>query len=207
MGADDGEPDEKPVHRVRIGAFDIDVLEVTTRAYSECVVAGSCEAPSTFHANCNGVGPDVARHPVNCVTWKMADAYCRWRGARLPTEEEWEYAARGPKSLRYSWGAEPATDKSCWNRPAGKPCTCQVGAFPADTSPFGVLDLGGNVAEWTATPYCTYDGADCKPGARVIKGGSCDMRLEVWLRSSYRDFVDENERGYNLGFRCARSGG
>jgi formylglycine-generating enzyme required for sulfatase activity len=205
MGAADGEPDERPVHRVRIGAFDIDSTEVTTEAYAECVRAGRCEPPSNFHEGCNGSGADVARHPVNCVTWKMADAYCRWRGARLPTEEEWEYAARGPESQTYPWGNEAAADKSCWNRPAGKPRTCAVGTFPSDTSPFGALDMAGNVAEWTASPYCSYGGQDCKAGARVIKGGSCDMKFDIWLRSSYRDFVEENERGYNLGFRCARS--
>src|SRR5262245_29483056 len=136
MGAADGEPDEQPVHRVQVAAFDIDATEVTTEAYAACVRAGKCEAPSTFHANCNGTGPDVARHPVNCVTWKMADAFCRWRGARLPTEEEWEYAARGPRSQTYPWGNEASADKSCWNRPAGKPCTCAVGSHGSDTSPF-----------------------------------------------------------------------
>jgi formylglycine-generating enzyme required for sulfatase activity len=207
MGSDDGEPDEKPVHRVRIQAFEIDPTEVTTSAYAECVRAGACKPASAFHASCNGTGADVARHPVNCVSWTMADAFCRWRGARLPTEEEWEYAARGPRSQRYPWGDASATDKSCWNRPPGKTRTCPVATFPADTSPFGLSDMAGNVAEWTQSPYCNFDGSECKHGARVIKGGSCDMTLEVWLRSSYRDFVGENEVGYNLGFRCARSKG
>jgi formylglycine-generating enzyme required for sulfatase activity len=207
MGASDGEPDEQPVHRVKIAAFEIDATEVTTEAYAGCVGTGKCEAPSTFHANCNGTGPDVARHPVNCVTWKMADAFCRWRGARLPTEEEWEFAARGPQSQTYPWGNEASADKACWNRPAGKPCTCTVGSHASDTSPFGAIDMAGNVAEWTQSPYCRYDGTDCKAGMRVIKGGSCDMKSEFWLRSSYRDFVGETERGYNLGFRCARSKG
>ncbi len=80
-----------------------------------------------------------------------------------------------------------------------------MGSFASDASPFGVLDMAGNVAEWTASPYCAYESTDCKPGTRVIKGGSCDMTSEFWLRSSYRDFVGESERGYNLGFRCARS--
>ena len=207
MGSDDGEPDEKPVHRVRVEAFEIDPTEVTTSAYAECVRVGACKPASAFHASCNGTSADVARHPVNCVTWTMADAFCRWRGARLPTEEEWEYAARGPRSQRYPWGDTSATDKSCWNRPPGKTRTCPVATFPTDTSPFGLSDMAGNVAEWTQSPYCNFDGSACKPGARVIKGGSCDMTLEVWLRSSYRDFVGEKEAGYNLGFRCARSKG
>jgi formylglycine-generating enzyme required for sulfatase activity len=205
MGSDDGEPDERPAHRVHIYAFEIDPTEVTTEAYAACVRAGACRAASTFHASCNAAGADTARHPANCVTWAQAGAFCQWRGARLPTEEEWEYAARGPKSQHYPWGDVPSTDKSCWNRPAGKTRTCAVGSFPADTSPFGLVDMAGNVAEWTQSPYCAYDGGVCKPGARVIKGGSCDMTQQVWLRSSYRDFVGENESGYNLGFRCARS--
>ncbi len=216
MGSTDGEDDERPVHRVRVARFEIDPTEVTTEAYGACVKAGRCQPASTFHTSCNGTGPEVAHHPVNCVTWAMASAFCQWRNARLPTEEEWEFAARGPQSRRYPWGDELRTDGSCWKRPPGKPRTCPVGAFPADTSPFGLLDMAGNVSEWTQSPYCPYDSdragsaggsasSACKPGARVIKGASCDMTLDTWLRSSYRDFVGENESGYNLGFRCARS--
>jgi len=205
MGSNDGDPDERPVHRVHVAAFQIDATEVTTEAYAACVKAGRCPAPSTFHASCNGLTSDVAAHPVNCVTWPMARAFCQWRGARLPTEQEWEYAARGPSSQRFPWGTERRTDASCWNRPAGKTRTCPVGSFASDRSPFGVLDMAGNVAEWTESAYCHFDGTSCEPGARVIKGASCDMALDLWLHSSYRDFVPEQQSGYNLGFRCARS--
>jgi formylglycine-generating enzyme required for sulfatase activity len=205
MGSNDGDPDERPAHRVTVAAFEIDATEVTTEAYAACVQAGRCQAPSTFHAGCNGLVPAVPHHPVNCVTWQMASTFCQWRGARLPTEQEWEYAARGPRSQRFPWGPERRTDASCWNRPASNPRTCQVGAFPLDRSPFGVLDTAGNVAEWTQSAYCHFDGTGCEPGARVIKGASCDMAFDLWLHSSYRDFVPEGQSGYNLGFRCARS--
>jgi formylglycine-generating enzyme required for sulfatase activity len=206
MGAEDGEPDERPVHEVRVGAFEIDRTEVTVSAYGACVAAGACAAPEAFHEQCNTHERGKDQHPANCVTWAHAAAYCAWARKRLPSEEEWEYAARGSRGGRFPWGDTPPQARACWNRPKSDG-TCSSGSHPEDRSPFGVLDMGGSVSEWTGTPYCPYPGgtARCKAGARVTRGGSWDMNSPAFLRSTYRDWVLEGDRGYNLGFRCVRS--
>jgi formylglycine-generating enzyme required for sulfatase activity len=215
IGADDGEPDERPVHEVRVGAFEIDRTEVTVSAYGACVAAGACAAPETFHDRCNTHDRGKDQHPLNCVTWAHAAAYCAWAGKRLPSEEEWEYAARGAHGGKYPWGDVQPGSSACWNKPKTEG-TCVAGSHPDDRSPSGVLDMGGSVSEWTSTPYCPYPGArassplpgmagGCKEGARVTRGGSWDMTDPSLLRSTYRDWVLEKDRGYNLGFRCARS--
>ena len=121
MGSEDGEPDEKPLHDVRVAAFEMDATEVTSGAYGACVVAGAClPAPKqiawagvtaadhqVYDEFCNDERADRRSHPVNCVDWAMADAYCRWAHKRLPTEEEWEYAARGPEGRSFPWGNAP----------------------------------------------------------------------------------------------------
>jgi formylglycine-generating enzyme required for sulfatase activity len=209
IGADDGEPDERPVHDLHIEAFDIDRTEVTVAAYGACVGAGACAAVDVFHERCNSHERGKDDDPVNCVTWAQASAYCVWAGKRLPSEEEWEYAARGPHGIKYPWGAAPPEARPCWNKPMTSDGTCGAAAHPQDQSPFGVLDLGGNVSEWSASPYCPYPAAEaavkCKAGARTTRGGSWDMTDPTLLRSTYRDWVLEGNRGYNLGFRCARS--
>jgi formylglycine-generating enzyme required for sulfatase activity len=211
MGADDGEPDERPVHQVQVGAFEIDPTEVTVAAYGACVAAGACAPPETFHERCNTHERGKDQHPLNCVTWTHAAAYCAWAGKRLPSEEEWEYAARGAHGAKFPWGDAPPQSQACWNKPKTDG-TCVSGSHPDDRSPFGVLDMGASVSEWTSTPYCPYPGSPspamavkCKEGARVTRGGSWDMTDPSLLRSSYRDWVLEKDRGFNLGFRCARS--
>jgi formylglycine-generating enzyme required for sulfatase activity len=221
--ADDAEPDERPVHEVNVGAFEIDPTEVTVAAYGACVAAGACAPPETFHERCNTHERGKDQHPQNCVTWAHAAAYCAWAGKRLPSEEEWEYAARGAHGGKYPWGDAPPQSRACWNKPKTDG-TCVVGSHPEDRSPFGVMDMGGSVSEWTSTPYCPYPGArassplpaiagtmpgtvpgKCKEGTRVTRGGSWDRTDPSSLRSTYRDWVLEKDRGHNLGFRCARS--
>jgi formylglycine-generating enzyme required for sulfatase activity len=208
IGADDGQSDERPIHEVRVGAFEIDRIEVTVAAYGACVAAGACAPPETFHEQCNTHERGKDQHPLNCVTWEHAVAYCAWAGKRLPSEDEWEYAARGARGGKYPWGDDPPQSRACWGK-AKSEGTCVAGTHPEDRSPSGILDMGGSVSEWTSTPYCPYPGAEstvgCKPGARVTRGGSWDMTTPALLRSTYRDWVLERERGYNLGFRCARS--
>jgi formylglycine-generating enzyme required for sulfatase activity len=218
IGAEDGEPDERPVHEVSVAAFEIDRTEVSIVAYRACVKAGACVAPDAFHERCNlvtepsaGTGAAGGKgtaakedNPVNCATWEMATKYCAWAGKRLPTEPEWEYAARGAHGTKYPWGNDPVGSQPCWNRQLSDG-TCPVGSHPGDRSVFGAMDMAGSLSEWTSTPYCEYQGKPCKPDTRVTRGGSWDMKDSSYLRSTYRDWVLETNRGYNLGFRCARS--
>lgn len=155
MGADTGgEPDEHPAHPVTVAAFYLDTTEVTNEAYQACVEAGACEPPYAESAALNGYGSDRAfrapRQPVSAIRWFDADAFCRFVGKRLPTEAEWERAARGDDGRRYPWGDEPPDASRGRYRSR---VTVEVGSFPAGAGPYGHLDLAGNVWEWVADPY------------------------------------------------------
>lgn len=209
MGSDDPEADqdERPVTRVFVEAFWIDKFEVTNARYRRCVEAGACSVPvgAAYH--------DLARadHPVAVVSWGQAVGFCRWAGKRLPTEAEWEKAARGTDSRRYPWGDRFAADRANAGYTAG---TVPVGSHPRGASPYGVMDLAGNVWEWTSSlyrpyPYRAGDGREDldAPGARVNRGGSWyyDPR---YVRATYRANAGHLYRRIgDLGFRCARSSG
>lgn len=153
-----------------------------------------------------------AEHPVAETTWAGARAYCVWRGARLPTEVEWEAAARGAEGRKYPWGEQPPDPTLAYvNR--DPEATAAVGSLPAGASPFGVLDMSGSLAEWTSTlkrayPYDATDGRDAPdtPGERVTRGGDYqwDNRPET-LTASHRDgFSNEPSQGHRqIGVRCA----
>jgi len=152
MGADTGgEPDERPAHRVELRAFRIDRTELPREHYVRCVRAGVCSdipAPARFSS---------ARQPVIVVSWPMARRYCRWAGGRLPTEEEFEKAAGGTDRRVYPWGNEPPTlERAVYAQPMGTGATAPVGTHPAGASPYGALDMAGNVWEWTETTYDPY---------------------------------------------------
>ena len=178
----------------RVGPYCLDVTEVTVGAYGECVADGKCAKVK---------GGERADHPVVNVDWHEATAYCGWAGKRLPTEEEWEWAARGgERGTNYPWGNEAPGRQLCWFRTGddrsapGFGSTCPVGSFPAGNSPAGIMDLAGNVWEWTSST------ADER---RVSRGGGWfdDYPGSVSAANRYRS--SPGSRGYGLGFRCART--
>ena len=213
MGSEVGEPDELPVHSVQVAPFDMDLTEVTVGQYAGCVRAGAC-APAgkvvvwpdvTFDdqqlsgGKCNEDRADRQDHPVNCVSWAMADAYCRWAGKRLPTEEEWEYAACGgdcDAAMKSQVGRSGTHGAEQW------PYTARVAStWPG---PFGLYDMAGNVWEWTASAYCPYDHPSCGDKRRVVRGGSWVMVDYLFVRLTDRSASDPSTRNTNLGFRCVR---
>ena len=141
--------DEGPIHQVELAAFGIGRHEVTVLEYSACVAAGACAKPGSGEG-CNYKAPGREKHPINCVSWKAARAYCQHEGWRLPSELEWEAAARGAAGPRYPWGSATPDCKRTVMRPAsgavgcGEGATWPVGSRPADRSWAGAFDLGGN---------------------------------------------------------------
>jgi formylglycine-generating enzyme required for sulfatase activity len=203
MGGDQ-DADEQPVHSVAVAAFELDLHEVTVASYGRCVAAKACTPAGNLHEHCTARRQGVATHPVNCVDLAQAQAYCTWAGKRLPTETEWEYAARGTTGNEYPWGKEEPDAAVCFNEKSRGGLMCPVGSHPKDKSPFGVLDLGGGVSKWTSTPYCRYLSTTCKPDTMAVRGGSWDGEGPWLALAAYRDFVKQNLQGFNLGFRCAR---
>jgi len=214
MGSEVGEADERPMHQVHVAAFDMDLTEVTVEEYAACVRAGACTPPSKevrfpgstsedqwlFGQECNDDRPERQDHAENCVDWSMADAYCRWAGKRLPTEEEWEYAACAgdcDHALGGRGGVAAILGAARW------PYTTRVASISAGQ--FGLFDMAGNVWEWTASRYCSYDHPGCDDPRRVVRGGSWSMADFVSVRLTDRSPADPNNRTTNVGFRCARS--
>jgi formylglycine-generating enzyme required for sulfatase activity len=199
MGSADGDPFDGPKHAVAVAAFDIDVTEVTAGDYATCVAARRCAAPQAeISARCTWGKPERRNHPINCVRWEQANDYCAFVGKRLPTEAEWEYAARGPDERPYPWGSSPPGQRICWMREG----TCEVGTYPDGKSPFGALDMAGGVAEWTADQACGYDGTRCQD-AHVYRGGSWFSNEAGDVRSTARGFRGPIPRD-DVGVRCAR---
>jgi formylglycine-generating enzyme required for sulfatase activity len=191
------DPSEQPVHMVTVAAFELDEFEVTVSAYAACVTAGGC-TPAATTAFCNAGVSGKSNHPINCVTWSQASAYCTWIGKRLVTEEEWEYAARGTDGREYPWGNAAPGNQTCWN----KSDSCAVGSFPTGKSPFGPQDMAGNVYEWTASLY-SEDYSKPRTGTRyVFRGGSWHPAFTV--RSANRKAGDTMAQGGVIGFRCGR---
>ncbi len=200
--------DEKPGKEVFVAAFRIDKTEVTVAQYKKCVDAGRCKKPKTsYYYNWNRSGRE--NHAINGVSWNDANTYCKWAGKRLPTEKEWEKAARGTDRRKYSWGntgfgsrkvANIADRRSGhgWaakNYDDGYKETAPVGSFPAGASPYGALDMIGNVWEWTSDWYT-------KDKTRAIRGGSWNFGPGV-ARVSFRYRYEPDERYNDLGFRCS----
>jgi formylglycine-generating enzyme required for sulfatase activity len=205
MGSPDGvgAPSQHPQHGVQVASFELDVTEVTTAAYTACVTGGKCTAANTG-LFCNYGKPDKGNHPINCVDWNQATTYCSSVGKRLPTEEEWEYAARGTDGRSFPWGHDAPGAQVCWNRLRSKQGTCPVASFPSGRTPNGVLDMAGNVWELTSSAYSEDYSKGRTSTARVARGGSWDIEHPGYLHNAYRTRGEPSERDLITGFRCAR---
>jgi formylglycine-generating enzyme required for sulfatase activity len=207
--------DEKPYHRVYLDDYYMDKHEVTAGDYEKCVNAKSCSKLNSGSI-CNNGNSRKSNHPINCVNWNQADNFCKWAGKRLPTEAEWEKAARGTDGRIYPWGNEFDCNKSCNSvKPCNHNSTCTAGSIPADMSPFGAMDMGGNVWEWVAdwygAGYFKISPSNNPRGAssgkyRVLRGGSWGVSHPEILRVSYRFWINPTANNWDWGFRCARSG-
>jgi serine/threonine protein kinase/formylglycine-generating enzyme required for sulfatase activity len=232
--------DETPRHAVTLRSFCLDKTEVTVGDYAKCT---SCEAPvgsvqgegltqnaiKFWSRFCN---PAEARdHPINCIDWTHANAFCEAAGKRLPSEAEWELAARGDKARTYPWGEAPpsaerlnACGAECsrmlteqlekagrgpWPRmypnDDSATSTAPVGRLTGGATLAGVSDLAGNVWEWTSSRYCRYDEPDCEDSRRVIRGGGWDTVESQDVRAARRLPSAPSARSWSVGFRCAKS--
>jgi formylglycine-generating enzyme required for sulfatase activity len=219
---------EMPARTIWLGRFAIDRVEVTVGAYRSCVHAGVCSPQPITQPDERFLSPEL---PITSVTAREAEGYCRWRGARLPTEAEWERAARSRDGRTWPWGNVPSQKASNHGKvsilgelsstpiPMGQPDVSDgfaflapVGSYPQGASSDGVLDLAGNVSEWTAdwlgdeppqkqgsvNPHGPREG-----NLRVIRGGSW-RTPRVLQRTTARDAMPADLRSAEVGFRCAR---
>lgn len=234
MGADDSLPNETPRRRVTVAPFQLMKAEVTNAQYAQCVAAGACsaagyrrcslwdyDARETYEGAVKKRSPlRRPEHPVVCVDWAQASAFARWAGARLPTEAEWEFAARsGGREQRYPWGdAAPTCDLTQFDpggpNDSGDGCGTKVSVSvcskPGGHSAQGVCDLAGNAWEWVADNYGPYAEAPSDGSARsapakhrVFRGGSW-LNLATDLRAAVRYDAKPDYRARSLGFRLAR---
>jgi len=227
MGSDKGEPNEKPVHTVNLDGFWIDQTEVTNKQYQACVGAGVCKPPAFTtsyiqKSDCYGkscVYPhkyygnaEYEDYPVIYVSWNQANSYCTWTGRQLPTEAQWEKAARGPNANIYPWGNfEPSGNLLNYNSIVGD--TTKVGSYGLGKSFYGAYDMAGNVWEWVhdwysgsyyqSSPSTNPLGPDTGDG-RVLRGRSLGSYGGYSVRSSYRywGYPTDASKG-DVGFRCA----
>jgi formylglycine-generating enzyme required for sulfatase activity len=210
---------EKPTRAAKIDGFWMGKTDVSVAAYEKCVQAGNCTVPNHAVDVCNwGRRKD---HPINCEDWNQAKQFCEWIGARLPTAEEWEYAAKSGEDRIHPWGNEKLTGKRAnycdiqcpkallpknrelWEQnhwidtheDDGWASTSPVGAYPQGSTRWGLLDMVGNVWQWTASDY--------DPQNKEIRGGSW-LDEPSWLRTSARLKHSTSTRHIDIGFRCVR---
>ncbi len=219
-----------------IATFFIDTTEVTVEAYRQCETSGGCTKAASniewagasaatqqeWSKLCNGGQSNRNNHPVNCVTWAQAEAYCRSVDKRLPTEAEWEYAARGTEGRVFPWGATQMTaqhanvcDKKCadfaqklgirwtpFDGDDGYEGTAPVGSFASGNTSLGIQDLHGNVAEWTSSESCAA-GEHC--GEYIVRGSGCHTERTDNVTMTTRTTKKQDFKSMNIGFRCAVS--
>jgi len=211
MGSNERWDDEAPEYIESVETFHIDLHEVTNANYHLFASATKREPP--YHWSEGNIPAGKEDHPVIYVSWHDANAYCKWSGKRLPTEQEWEKAARGENGNIYPWGNEWSLDKS--NNPyKGSTGTQPVGSYPEGRSPYGLYNMSGNVWEWVDSFYLPHPGntiprAEYGKDKRVLKGGSwfdclsygCGLSAPTFNRSFFTPEVKNN----SFGFRCAKS--
>lgn len=245
--AKDARDNEKPAHQVSLDAFCIDLYEVSAGDYKACSDSGKCKRAATevewpgitaadkktYGALCTFGDPTRASHPINCVTWEMANLYCKAEDKRLPTESEWEYATRGPDGRVYPWGDDAPTEKhlnACgpecvaWGKEHKVPLTAlydgsdgfattaPVGQYEAGRSRFGPYDVVGNVWEWVADWEGPYSADEARNPSgppngerKIIRGGAWNGSFASWLRPSFRYAQDPKATSHGIGFRCAKT--
>jgi formylglycine-generating enzyme required for sulfatase activity len=227
MGSDEGPPDERPAHPVTLAAFEIDRLPVRNSEFARFLaqhgaVAGDGrryfdwdDRDARIHRDADGwrADPGYEDHPVVEASWLGAHAYCQWAGKRLPTEAEWEKAARGTDGRRYPWGNEAPTPRHA-QFAKGYNETAAVGAHPAGASPYGALDMAGNAWQWVSSAYRPYpyrfdDGREAPESSPVVRatrgGGHGSQAPEIRVTERGRNLSRAPHAGHhNIGFRCAR---
>jgi serine/threonine-protein kinase len=214
MGSDDGDPQSHPASLISIDTFYMDKYEVSNEMYSACVSAGVCRKPKIFgsiNRQSYYTEPEFATYPVIFADWKMAKTYCEWRDARLPTEAEWEKAARGTDARLFPWG--DGFNCSLANHSGCVGDTDSVYKYEKGQSVYGIYGMSGNVWEWTSSlykiyPYTPKDGREDlnAPGARVARGGSWHyFGAEGSVYTYSRLKLDAGYYGFYVGFRCAKT--
>jgi len=222
------EDDEYPYHAVMLSAYKIGKYEVTVGEYQKCVASGVCNnsgailhySADTENSSCHFGMVGKENYPMNCVTWYGAKAFCEWIGGRLPTEAEWEKAARGTDGRKYPWGNEEATciyavmsDSNAGGDGCGTNGPMPRGSISVGKSPYGAYDMAGNVWEWVSDWYAedyyeeTPTNNPMGPGSgeyRVMRGGAWDEDSSDEMRVSYRNYEYPSAYADNLGFRCAK---
>ena len=220
MGTDNDMVDAfKPSHAVTIATFEMSKTLITVDQYAECVGKGACTKPGTYgYCNWGKTDRDRTKDPVNCVDWDQANQYAKFKGARLPSESEWEYAAKSAgKDQMYPWGdefanCERAVMATISSYGCGSGSTLPVCSKPAGNTAQGLCDMGGNLLAWVQDKWhASYTGAPADGSAwegqgsyRVVRGGAFNSSTAELLRTYYRDGRDAGRPDGFIGFRLAR---
>lgn len=207
--------DEVPRHEVILPEFYIDRYEISNRQYEEFVrstghrVPSEPRFPAYYQWEERHAPKGQEDYPISYVDYEDASAYCLWRGKRLPTEAEWEKAARGTDGRKWPWGNQ-FDSKKCNTDDSHLNWTVPVGSLPEGSSPYGVMNMCGNIAEWTSSWYKPYPGNSLKRDAfgelfKVVRGGAWSLPAHPFSRTSHRSYaVKPDKRHRSIGFRCAR---